>query len=111
MLHLDQWSNFSWIFPSCDAGTVLHAVLEEMPKWGVLQDVLTEIQEERSRLASSDSEAERQAAAAPVVVMAREAHTCAQLREVGRAVGTVGVRVIVGVGVRDRVRVRSMSGS
>jgi GTP cyclohydrolase I len=73
---------------------VVHAVLEEMPKWGVLVDVLTEVQEERARLAGSDAEADRQAAAAPVVVMAREAHTCAQLREVGgRAMFMVTCRV------------------
>ena len=70
-----------------DAGTVVHAVLEPMPKWGVLQDVLAEIQEERARLACSDEEADRKAAAAPVVVMAREAHTCAQLREVREGSG------------------------
>ena len=64
------------------AGTVIHAVLEEMPKWGVLRDVLEEAQAERKRLAASDDPAQRQAAAAPVVVMAQEAHTCAQLREV-----------------------------
>ena len=80
---------------------MVHAVLEEMPKWGVLLDVLTEIQEERARLAGSDSEADRQAAAAPVVVMAREAHTCAQLREVGYGAGAgheSGLRSVSGRG-------------
>ncbi len=59
-------------------------MLEEMPKWGVLRDVLEEVQAERRRLAASDDPVQRKAAAAPVVVMAQEAHTCAQLREVGR---------------------------
>ena len=59
-------------------------MLEEMPKWGVLRDVLEEVQAERKRLAASDDPARRKAAAAPVVVMAQEAHTCAQLREVNR---------------------------
>ena len=56
-----------------------------MPKWELLREVLAEVQAERARLAASEDPAERAAAAAPVVVMAREAHTCAQLREVPRS--------------------------
>lgn len=61
---------------------MVHQVLEPQPKWELLREVLTEVQAERARLAESEDAAERATAAAPVVVMAREAHTCAQLREV-----------------------------
>ena len=54
-------------------------VLEELPKWGLLREILGEVQAERARLAASDAEPEREAAAAPVLVVARESHTCSQL--------------------------------
>ena len=43
------------------------------------------MQAERARLQGSEDPAARAAGAAPVVIMTREAHTCAQLREVRAA--------------------------
>jgi hypothetical protein len=40
---------------------------------------------ERERLAASESELDQAAAAAPVLVVAREAHTCTQLAHVSLA--------------------------
>ncbi len=57
-------------------------MLEELPKWGLLTEVMTEVAAERARLAASDAEADRAAAAAPVLIVAREVHTCAQLAKV-----------------------------
>ncbi|KAL3151984.1 hypothetical protein ABBQ32_001106 [Trebouxia sp. C0010 RCD-2024] len=68
-------------------GAQLEAVLEEMPKWALVQEVLQEIQQERLRMQSDRLldgdllQASRQkAAAAKVLIVAQEARTCLQLR-------------------------------
>ena len=59
-------------------------MLEELPKWGLLMEIMGEVAAERARLAASDAAADRAAAAAPVLIVARELHTCAQLAKVQR---------------------------
>lgn len=60
----------------------VEAVLEALPKWELLVSIMGEVQAERGRLAASGAPADAAAAAAPVVLLAREAHTCAQLAQV-----------------------------
>lgn len=57
-------------------------MLEELPKWGLLTEIMGEVSAERRRLAASEAEADRAAATAPVLIVAREIHTCAQLAKV-----------------------------
>lgn len=59
-------------------------MLEPLPKWELLVSIMGEVAEERSRLAASGDPRNAAAAEAPVVVLAREAHTCTQLAKVRR---------------------------
>lgn len=58
------------------------AVLEPLPKWELLVSIMEEVALERARLAASSSSTDRSATAAPVLVIAKEAHTCVQLAKV-----------------------------
>jgi DNA excision repair protein ERCC-4 len=75
------------------AVAVVEPVLQELPKWHALREVLEEVAREREALveqaaedaaAGRDAEAavKREAAAAPALVFCQDAFTCAQLREV-----------------------------
>ncbi|KAJ7544180.1 hypothetical protein O6H91_09G067800 [Diphasiastrum complanatum] len=67
-----------------DAGVVLEVVLEEMPKWKVLREILEEIQEERSQEPScSTTEQLSQSsvdAGSVVLVACKDERTCLQLQ-------------------------------
>lgn len=74
----------------------IEPVLEPLPKWNLLLEVMEEIQEARAAAASrllqpAETDQQRAAdeavAAAPVVVFAQDAHTVAQLKEVLKAHG------------------------
>lgn len=82
--------------PSAPAPAVLEPVLEPLPKWGLLRDVVAEIRAEQARLradaaaaAASDDPAGRAAAEkllaaaeAPILVVARDGATARQLEQV-----------------------------
>lgn len=80
--------------PGAAAG--IEPVLEPLPKWQLLLEVMEEIQEARAAAASrllqpaespQQHAADEAVASAPVVVFAHDAHTIAQLKEVLKAHG------------------------
>jgi DNA excision repair protein ERCC-4 len=79
--------------PAAGAVPVVEPVLEELPKWAALREVLDEVAAERAALAAAaaadaaagrdgDAAARAEAAAAPVVVFCADELVAAQLREV-----------------------------
>ena len=73
-------------------GSTLHPVLEPMPKWSLLRDVITEIRTEQARLRTdaaqlpdtdaAAAQAMLDAASAPIVVVARDRGPASQLESV-----------------------------
>ncbi|KAL0051045.1 hypothetical protein WJX82_001096 [Trebouxia sp. C0006] len=70
-------------------GPQIEAVLEEMPKWGLVQQVLQEVQQERLRLQTDTlpeadslqaSAVKQQIGEAQILIVAQEARTCLQLK-------------------------------
>lgn len=87
---------------AADSVAVVEPVLEELPKWHALREVLEEIEVERAALVSqaeadvaagygAAAAGKREAAEAPVVVFCQDTFTCLQLREILKPGGPEGL--------------------